>query len=171
VFVFFKLQICQNPNPPYNKVLNFFDLGINYCPDVADCWSLLANNLVSQAIDAFEYAASIAIESKVINGLFQSGFLNEICGLDLQVSSTFIRQSCYMVCEVQILQYPFYEYSTSPCGVKCCKRTTLFCKNNDVIEASEPTFTQIGSSDCEIRLWPECQGTIISCYDAPCGPL
>lgn len=170
--VFYKVRICQNPIPPYNKVVSFFDFNATYCPEVRECWAGLPDGILAAAMDAFNYAASVSAENQFMIGGFNGGFFNADCDNGQQVVASFIRQSCYQVCEIALLEYPYASYSTMPCGVKCCIRTTSYCEEEDgEIRISEPSFTQTGSGgDCFTRAWPECQGNIISCYDAPCGP-
>ncbi len=164
----FDVMICQTGTPPVTTV-TFFNFLVNSCPDLEYCWSLLPNYQLGPATDAFTYAASVAMENQFVSGLLISGFIVANCP-DRYVSSTFIRQTCYQICEIPLLNFPYYTYLSMPCGVKCCKRMTGYCKEEDgSISISSSTFSQVGSSSCVNRAWSECNGTIIDCYDAPCG--
>lgn len=164
----FDVMICQTGTPPVTTV-TFYNFLVNSCPDLEYCWSLLPDYQLGPATDAFTYAASVAMENQFVSGLLISGFIVANCP-DRYVSSTFIRQTCYQICEIPLLNFPYYTYLSMPCGVKCCKRMTGYCKEEDgSISISSSTFSQVGSSSCVTRAWSECNGTIIDCYDAPCG--
>jgi len=158
VYIRYTFKICQDLAG--NFTLDYYDFSATPgCDTVILYWhSLEQQNLydsLDREIDRFEHEASLYLENK-ITGDWIKLFGNKYSCPNTFVSSNFYSSTCFKRCVTfDPTKEPAFEEHKLFCGRGCCKRTRAFCLTDGIVNASEPSFEEVGGP-CTGNVFLDC---------------
>lgn len=141
----------------------------NFCSNYNQYLLTLNDYDLEQALDSFNYAASLIYEQRLIEAIGAP-----LCGSGTLLTSTFYNSLCYQWCVTVRSKpedkYPLMEVSRVLCGDKCCKRSRNACVDtNGEVQFTNPTFQTIGNNPCQGYPLENCEGRLIGSCEHDCG--